>query len=77
MSLTPAQDEIEAKRKKELIELCGRNRGTHDYIPIEWFEEPNLESGIKYKRVTRLICRNCFANVSIKTLLENYPDVSV
>ena len=69
MSLTPAQDEIEARRKREAIELCGKNRGPHDYMPIEWLKSETSE------RVTRMLCRVCFNHVSVKSLLENYPDI--
>ena len=69
MSLTPAQDEIEARRKREAIELCGKNRGPHDYMPIEWLKSDTSE------RVTRMLCRVCFNHVSVKSLLENYPDI--
>ncbi len=69
MSLTPAQDEVEARRKREEIELCGKNRGPHDYIPIEWFISSN------YKRATRLLCRTCFCNVAMNVIIENYPEI--
>lgn len=70
-SLTPAYDEMEARKKKEAIELCGKNRGPHDYIPIEWMVADT------YKRVTRMMCRICFVNVNMNTLIAHYPDVSV
>lgn len=69
MSLTPVQDEIEARKKREAVELCGKNRGPHDYIPIEWSKSETAE------RVTRLFCRICFNHVSIKSILENYPEI--
>ena len=70
MSLHPARDNVEIQRKREAIELCGKNRGPHDYIPIEWKECEGR------KWVSRLLCKICFANVTIKTLLLHYPDVS-
>ncbi len=70
MSLTPAQDEIEVRKKKENIELCGKNRGPHDYIPIEWNKTPTAE------RVTRLLCRVCFKHIAVKILLENYEEIN-
>jgi len=70
MSLHPARDDIEARRKREAIELCGKNRGPHDYIAIEWVKTENTE------RVTRLLCRVCFCNISTSTLISNYEDVS-
>jgi hypothetical protein len=70
MSLYPARDELEAKKKRDAIEKCGKNMGPHDYIPIEWTKTNDVE------RVTRLICRVCFCNVSISTLLSLYVDVS-
>lgn len=69
-SLTPALDEVEARKKREEIELCGKNRGPHDYIPIEW-----LNTG-EFKRVTRFLCRVCFCNVNTSTLLASYKDIS-
>lgn len=71
-SLTPALDEIEARRIREAIELCGKNRGAHDYIPIEW----RTDSDAKTKRVTRLLCRVCFCNVNMSTLISSYKDIS-
>jgi hypothetical protein len=75
MSLTPALDEIEARRIREAIELCGKNRGPHDYVPIEWFSS-GQDNGPKHKRVTRFLCRICFCNVSTATLIANYKDLS-
>ncbi len=72
MSLTPAKDELEARKKREAIELCGKNRGPHDYIPIEW----KKDSQTHIKRVTRLICRVCFCNVAISTLINNYQEIN-
>jgi len=70
MSLTPAHDERAIREKKEKVELCGKNRGPHNWIEIESIKT------IETHRVTRLMCLTCFSNVSIKSLLENYPDVS-
>ena len=71
MSLTPAQDQIEAQRKKDAVEKCGKNMGPHDYIPIEW------KSDNEVTRVTRLLCRVCFHNVAVKGLLDNYPEIKL
>jgi len=71
MSLTPAQDQIELRKKKEDVELCGKNRGPHDYIPIQWSTTGNV------KVVTRLFCRVCFCNVAISNLIDNYPEVKI
>lgn len=76
MSLHPARDEAEARRKRELIELCGKNRGPHDYMPIEWFCTKGDKAGVEYKRVSRLLCRICFCSVNTATLLAAYKDVS-
>ena len=75
MSLHPARDEAEARKKREAIELCGKNRGSHDYVPIEWFYVKD-EKGIEYKRVSRLLCRVCFNNVNTGTLVKMYKDIS-
>lgn len=71
-SLTPAQDELEARRKREEIELCGKNRGPHDYIPIEWKSDKDK----KTECITRFMCRICFNNIDTMTLLANYKDIS-
>jgi len=71
MSLTPAQDTIEAQRKKDNVEKCGRNMGPHDYIPIAWTQTDNTRA------VTRLFCRVCFKNIAMKTLIENYPEIKL
>jgi len=71
MSLHPARDEAEARKLRETIELCGKNRGPHDYIPIEMVKNGNIN------RVTRFLCRVCFNNVNTSTLIEMYTDVSV
>lgn len=71
-SLTPAQDDIEARRIREAIELCGKNRGPHDYIPIEW----RSDSNVNIKRVTRFLCRVCFNTVDTCTLISMYKDIS-
>ena len=71
MSLTPARDELEARKKREEIELCGKNKGPHDYVAIEWVQTETV------KRATRLLCRVCFKNVATKVLLENYPEITV
>jgi len=75
MSLHPARDEMEARKLRETIELCGKNRGPHDYIPIEWFYTE--KDGIQYKRVSRFLCRVCFANINTSTLIATYKDISV
>jgi hypothetical protein len=75
MSLHPARDEAIARKMREEIELCGKNRGPHDYIPIEWFYTKD-EKGIEYQRVSRFICRVCFKNVNTGTLIKMYKDIS-
>lgn len=76
MSLHPARDDLETRKKREAIELCGKNRGPHDYIPIEWSIIMVDKSSNSIEKVTRLLCRICYCNVRISTLLENYDDVS-
>ncbi len=71
VSLHPAQDEIEARRIRETIELCGKNRGPHDYIPIEWATVKDV------RRITRFLCRVCFCNVDTSTLIATYKDLSL
>ena len=72
MSLHPARDEADARKKREAIELCGKNRGPHDYVPIEWRSDPEAQP----ERVTRFLCRVCFCNVNTSTLIANYANVS-
>ena len=71
MTLTPAYDKQEIDKRKREVELCGKNMGKHDYIPIQWNQAENVKS------VTRLLCRVCFVNVSVKMLIENYPEVKL
>lgn len=73
-SLTPAQDEIEARRIRDEIEKCGKNMGPHDYVPIEWFYVKR--DGIDYKRVNRFLCRVCFNTINTATLIGMYKDIS-
>jgi hypothetical protein len=71
MRLNAAYDEKEIIRKREEIELCGKNRGPHDYMPIEWLKTETSE------RVTRLFCRVCFTHISMKSVLDNYPEIKL
>lgn len=68
MSLTPAIDEKTKRERREAIELCGKNRGSHDYIAIE--KRVTIDN---CERVTRLMCLVCFRHVSIETLLQDNP----
>lgn len=69
MSLTPAYDARKVQQQTEEIELCGKNRGPHDYIPIEWKQVDSIQ------RMTRLLCRICFKNIETKVLLDRYPEI--
>jgi len=71
MSLTPARDELEARKKRDAIEKCGKNMGPHDYVPIAWFVDGTT------KRVTRLFCRVCFNHIAMSDLIANYPELTV
>ncbi len=71
MSLTPAQDEVERRKKIDAVEKCGKNMGPHHFMPIETTQTDNVI------RVTRLLCSVCYCNVSTKMLLSNYPEVSL
>ena len=70
MSLTPAYDAAKIRERKEAVELCGKNRGPHDYMPISWTMTATS------KHVTRMMCRICFSHVAISHLMENVPEVS-
>lgn len=70
-SYTPAEDAKTATARREAVELCGKNRGPHDLIPIEWAMTATN------KRVTRMMCRVCYSHIAIAHLIENYPDVKL
>lgn len=70
MSLTPANDQRVLREAKEAVELCGKNRGPHHYIPIEWSRTETTE------RVTRLLCITCFKHTSIQNILKNAQEVN-
>jgi hypothetical protein len=70
MSLTPVHDERLVRNKRESVELCGKNRGPHNYMPIEMIKNNEIE------RVTRLMCTVCFTHVSVANLLEHSKEVS-
>lgn len=70
VSKNPAHDERAFRDRKEAVELCGKNRGPHDYIPIEWLMTSTS------KRVTRFMCRVCFNHIATSNLLENAKEVS-
>lgn len=72
-SYTPAADQKELNRKLEAINKCGKNMGPHDYIPIQWFK--NEQSGEEY--VERFMCRVCFVNVKVSTLMKMYGEVKL
>jgi hypothetical protein len=61
----------ELDKRKEAIELCGKNRGPHQYIPISWSNDGKLE------RVEMLMCKVCFSRVAMKTLYEHYGETRV
>jgi len=75
-SLTPALDEAEARRIRESIELCGKNRGPHDYVPIEKVTKSDMETSESIERVTRFLCRVCFNTINTSTLISMYKDIS-
>jgi hypothetical protein len=66
-----ALNQKEYDRKFDAVKVCGSNRGPHDYIPIRW------ERGETAEQVTHLMCRICFVRVSIKTLVENFPEATL
>jgi hypothetical protein len=63
--------EKEFKQRKDAIEVCGKNRGPHDYIPVSWVRSATAD------HVTKMICRICFTHVHMKTLYENYPEATL
>ncbi len=68
---TPAQNQREYDTKIREITKCGTNMGSHDYIPISWMM---TESS---KHVSKLMCRVCFVQISIQTILHEFPDLSI
>lgn len=71
-SLTPAMDQQEWEWKVGAVELCGKNRGPHDYLPIEWLTQEIPERG-KLEMVTKFMCRICLHRLSIETVQDFYP----
>lgn len=67
---TPAKDEAEARKRKEEVELCGKNRGPHDYIPMEWVITKDS------KKLKILLCRVCFCHVHVDELRSKNPMVT-
>ncbi len=64
-----AYDEKQIREAKEAVELCGKNRGPHNYIPIEWLRTDTSE------RVTRIMCLTCFCHVALSNILEYSKEV--
>lgn len=60
-------------REKALDDLrcCGRNRGPHDYIPVKWVRDGEIE------HVKEIMCRICFQRVNMKTLYENFSEAKI
>lgn len=74
MSLTPARDDLEAKKKRDAIEKCGKNGGPHDYVPIETIRD--MQSSVyQIDRVSRFLCRVCFRSIQTSVLLELYDEI--
>ena len=71
-TLTPALDEKARKARKDNVELCGKNRGPHDYIPIEWQTVSDAKNTISTKKVLRMMCRTCFTHVEVGMLVNGY-----
>lgn len=71
MSYNAASEEIEARRKREALELCGKNRGPHDYIAIEWTHTKTSQ------RVSRIMCRTCFRHIPMSEVLERYEEIKI
>lgn len=69
-----AHDEMKERQKRESVELCGKNRGPHSYIPIAWMDKTVAEGSLRV--VTRFMCTTCFKHVSVANLLENAIEVS-
>lgn len=67
------------KEKKDAIELCGKNRGAHNYKVVAWtedLEQIDEKNVRKVKQASRLLCTTCLCTVDMKTLLLLYRDLS-
>lgn len=67
----PAYNQKELDRKLDLVTTCGKNRGPHYYIPIQWETVNNVEY------VSMFMCRVCFTRVSLETLVQNFPEAKL
>lgn len=79
MAIPPGWTQKDYDKRINDIKLCGRNMGPHDYIPVRWMieSEDSSESKLQTKEVTHFMCRICFAKVNMKTILKEFPDLSI
>jgi hypothetical protein len=61
----------EYDKRIDNIKLCGINRGSHDYIPIEW------KGGDDCEMVMQFMCRVCFHRVRMDTLYQHFTELKV
>ena len=59
----------ELDRKLDMITLCGKNRGPHDYIPMTWIKTTTAE------HVSHLLCRTCFQRIKLDTISKYFPEI--
>lgn len=69
--LTPGRNQRDYKDKMDEIMLCGKNMGSHDYIPVKWISIENI------KRVSILMCRVCFKRISMETLERMFKEIKI
>lgn len=60
------------ERLFDQVEVCGKNRGPHKYIPAAWRTKKEGEETLEV--VTVLLCTNCFCRVNTYTIFEHYPE---
>lgn len=70
---SPLLNQKDYEKKIDAIQLCGKNRGPHDYLPIAW----NYTKDPEAKYVTALLCRVCFNRIKMTTIIENFEEVKI
>lgn len=71
MNSSPALTQKQYEMRLQAVMLCGKNMGPHDYMPISWVRDEKTE------HVTHLMCRVCFVRLNMKTLYNEFPEVSI
>lgn len=64
-------------KEREDVLLCGKNRGPHDYIAIEWFKELDQEANCDRNKVMWLMCRTCLQRVNMETIKLHFDELKI